>query len=45
MGGIFCAPLAKRRGVGSMVTYAELFQYSLVILGLVALFIQATKKK
>jgi len=28
-----------------MVTYAELFQYSLVIIGIIGLFIAANKKK
>jgi len=28
-----------------MVTYGELFQYTLVIIGIIALFIQANKKK
>ena len=40
----FFAPgLAK--GGERMVTYAELFQYTLVLIGLVALIIQSTKKK
>jgi len=28
-----------------MVTYSELFQYSLVIIGIIGLFIAANKKK
>ena len=44
MGGIFCAPLVKRRGVGSMVTYAELFQYSLVLIGIISLVLAIKKK-
>ena len=32
-------------GVMAMVTYSDLFQYSLVIIGIVALFIQIFKKK
>lgn len=40
----FFAPgLAK--GGERMVTYAELFQYTLVLIGLAALIIQWTKKK
>ena len=33
------------RGVMAMVTYSDLFQYSLVIIGIVALIIQIFKKK
>ena len=41
-GGSFFAPNSK--GGDDMVTYAELFQYTLVLIGIVALVIQATKK-
>ena len=32
-------------GACPMVTYSELFQYSLVIIGIIGLFIAANKKK
>ena len=41
-GGSFFAPDSK--GGDDMVTYAELFQYTLVLIGIVALIIQAKKK-
>ena len=34
-----------RKGVILMVTYSELFSYSLVIIGVIGLVIQITKKK
>ena len=43
--GAASSPLTIWEGGDDMVTYAELFQYTLVLIGLVALFIQATKKK
>ena len=41
-GGSFFAPDSK--GGDGMVTYADLFQYTLVLIGIVALVIQAKKK-
>ena len=41
-GGSFFAPDSK--GGDDMVTYADLFQYTLVLIGIVALVIQAKKK-
>ena len=43
-GGDFLPPDLRKGGV-LMVTYSDLFQYSLVIIGIIALFIQANKKK
>ena len=43
-GGASC-PLIFGKGGCPMVTYAELFQYSLVIIGIIGLFIAANKKK
>ena len=40
----FFAPGLAKRGE-QMVTYAELFQYTLVLIGLAALIIQWTKKE
>ena len=37
--------LVPRKGGIAMVTYSELFAYSLVIIGICGLFIQAYKKK
>jgi len=42
--GSFC-PLIFGKGGCPVVTYGELFQYTLVIIGIIALFIQANKKK
>ena len=39
----FC-PHSLGKGGDGMVTYAELFQYTLVIIGIVALVIQCGKK-
>ena len=38
-------PRFGRKGEMLMVTYSELFQFCLVILGVVALVLDATKKK
>lgn len=38
-------PHLLQEGGGSMVTYAELFQYSLVIIGVIGLIVQIMKKK
>ena len=43
-GGDFLPP-PSRGGDGPMVTYAELFQFCLVIVGIVGLVVQITKKK
>ena len=43
-GGASC-PLILGKGGCPMVTYGELFQYTLVIIGIVGLFIAANKKK
>ena len=37
--------LSAKGGACPMVTYSELFQYSLVIIGIIGLFIAANKKK
>ena len=37
--------LALWKGGLPMITYSELFQFSLVVIGIVALFIQANKRK
>ena len=37
--------LAPRKGGLLMITYGEIFQFCLVIIGIVGLFIQANKKK
>ena len=42
--GIFL-PLIEREGVFGMVTYDELFQFCLVLIGFAGLIIQITKKK
>lgn len=38
-------PLIEREGVFGMVTYDELFQFCLVLIGFAGLMIQVTKKK
>ena len=43
-GGASC-PLIFGKGGCPMVTYSELFQYTLVIIGIIGLFIAANKKK
>jgi len=43
-GGASC-PLIFGKGGCPMVTYSELFQYTLVIIGMIGLFIAANKKK
>ena len=35
----------QREGVVLMLTYSELFQFCLVVIGIIGLFFQATKKK
>ena len=42
-GGDFC-PL-QREGVVLMLTYSELFQFCLVVIGIIGLVVQITKKK
>ena len=42
-GGDFL-PLQRRRGGEAMVTYGELFAYSLVIIGIIGLVFQIKKK-
>ena len=42
LGGDFC-PLRKRGG--DMVTYSELFQFCLVLIGVISLIVQIIKKK
>ena len=44
-GNNFESPRRFSEGVMTMVTYSDLFQYSLVIIGIVALIIQIFKKK
>ena len=44
-GGDFFAPSDFVEGGDAMVTYSELFSYSLVIIGVIGLVIQITKKK
>ena len=44
-GNNFESPRRFSEGVMAMVTYSDLFQYSLVIIGIVALIIQIFKKK
>ena len=41
----FESPRRFSRGVITMVTYSDLFQYTLVILGIIGLIIQIFKKK
>ncbi len=43
--GATSCPLISREGGCPMVTYGELFQYTLVIIGIIGLFIAADKKK
>ncbi len=43
-GGASFFPLRKRRGGEAMVTYGELFAYSLVIIGILTLVFQIKKK-
>ena len=43
--GAASCPLISRKGGCPMVTYSELFAYSLVIIGICGLFIQVYKKK
>ena len=43
--GAASCPLIFGKGGCSMVTYSELFQYTLVIIGIIGLFIAANKKK
>lgn len=43
--GAASCPLNFGKGGCSMVTYSELFQYTLVIIGIIGLFIAAYKKK
>ena len=43
-GGASC-PLIFGKGGCPMVTYSELFQYTLVIIGMIGLFTAANKKK
>ena len=38
-------PVPMRKGVVGMVTYDELFQFCLVLIGLAGLIIQIVKKK
>lgn len=38
-------PLSKRKGVLSMVTYGEPFQFCLVLISLISLVVQIMKKK
>ena len=38
-------PVSEERGEMLMVTYAELFQFCLVILGVVTVVLEVTKKK
>ena len=44
-GNDFESPRRFSEGVMAMVTYSDLFQYSLVIIGIVALIIQIFKEK
>ena len=44
-GNNFESPRRFSEGMMTMVTYSDLFQYSLVIIGIVALIIQIFKKK
>ena len=41
----FFLPLIEREGVFGMVTYDELFQFCLVLIGFAGLIVQITKKK
>ena len=44
--GLLNRPSPKQgEGVDTMVTYAELFQFTLVIIGIIGLIVQITKKK
>ena len=38
-------PVRSRKGVVNMVTYDELFQFCLVLIGFAGLILQAVKKK
>ena len=44
-GGSFLSPDLRKGGLAQMVTYSELFQYTLVIIGIIGLFIAVNKKK
>ncbi len=44
-GVILLAPLSIEKGVVDMVTYAELFHFCLVVIGIVNLIYQIMKKK
>lgn len=43
-GGSFFCPLTLRKGGCPMVTYSELIQLGILIVGIIGLFIQAKKK-
>ena len=43
--GRFLAPLILRKGGCQMVTYSDLIQTGILIVGIIALFLQANKKK
>ena len=44
IGGSFCAPAFQRGGV-RMVTYSDLIQIGILIVGIISLFIAANNKK
>ena len=44
-GGSFLPSDLRKGGLAQMVTYSELFQYTLVIIGIIGLFIAVNKKK
>lgn len=44
IGGSFCAPTFQRGGV-RMVTYSDLIQIGILIVGIISLFIAANNKK
>lgn len=43
--GRFLCPLILRKGGCLMVTYSDLIQTGILIVGIIALFLQASKKK
>ena len=44
-GGSFFAPCSRERGGCPMVTYSDLIQIGILIVGIISLIIQANKKK
>ena len=41
----FCCPLTYRKGLRQMVTYSDMIQLGILIVGIISLFIQVNNKK